>query len=186
MSWGAMAGQAASTAADMWEAHGQGASKAASSKFSALQDELNAQRTAQELSATQQTLRRKNRAELSSLAAAQAQNGLSGGVFDRIYVNSARNLEQDAANSMYQGLSQWAQYKNSAAMNRLNAQTAKSNARLNMWSSAISGASSLLGMGADYSASRAPKANLNGTASLDTPLSKNILNYQKSNMPWTM
>lgn len=127
-----------------------GQEQAASYKYAAAQDEYNARLQAKESAAAEDAARRQNRQHLASLSAAMAENGLSGGSFDRIYAAGARNLEQDAQNLRYQGMSQWAGLKNSAAMNRFNAQQAKRNARFNTLLSLHGGAAQTLSSAANY------------------------------------
>lgn len=131
MAWAQLIAQGVQNTVNAVGVYQAGKEKAAGYKYAAAQDEYNARLQAKETAAQEDALRRQNRARLASVGAAMAEGGLSGGVFDKIYVSSARNLEQDAQNVRYQGMSQWANLKNSAQMNRFYAQQAKKNARFN-------------------------------------------------------
>lgn len=131
MAWAQLIAQGVQNTVNAVGVYQAGKEEAAGYKYAAAQDEYNARLQAKETAAQEDTLRRQNRAQLAAVSAAMAEGGLAGGVFDKIYVSSARNLEQDAQNARYQGISQWANLKNSAQMNRFYAQQAKKNARFN-------------------------------------------------------
>ena len=85
------------------------------------QDEANARQKALETSINEDTARRQGRAKLANMLAAQGEAGLEGGTATTSYMSGFRNVEQDVMNLRYQGMSQWANYKNQAALNRWNA-----------------------------------------------------------------
>lgn len=184
--WGLLAAQLMQGIFNMYGAHKQGKAEAAMYGFQARQDEENARAVALENSIAEDNLRKQNRKQLGELEARQAENGLSGSTFDRVLGNSAANLEQDALNLRYQGLTQWANYKNSAAMNRYGVTMSKANARTNVWAQGLNTAVSMLGTSAMYGAGSKLNANAGSYKTLDDGLSKNIMSYQRQNMPWTM
>lgn len=183
--WGFLAMQLLSGVMNMYSAHKQGKQQASMYNFQAQQDEENARAQALETSIAEDNLRKQNRKQLGELEARLAENGLSGSTFDRVFSNSASNLEQDALNLRYQGLSQWRNYKNSAAMNRYGATMSKANARQQVWQHGINTAVNMLGSYALYNAGTAATKSTNGTQSLNTPQAQNIMNYQRQYMPWT-
>ena len=152
--WGLLAAQLMQGIFNMYGAHKQGKAEAAMYGFQARQDEENSRAVALENSIAEDNLRKQNRKQLGELEARQAENGLSGSTFDRVLGNSAANLEQDALNLRYQGLTQWANYKNSAAMNRYGATMSRANARTNVWAQGLNTAVSMLGTYAMYGANK--------------------------------
>lgn len=183
--WGLLAAQLLSGIMNMYSAHKQGKQQSSMYQFQAQQDEENARATAMETAIAEDNLRKQNRKQLGELEARLAENGLSGSTFDRIFSSSAANLEQDALNLRYQGLSQWRNYKNSAAMNRYGITMSKANARQNMWQQGINTAVSMMGSYALYNAGNAASKGTAGTQSLDTQQAQNIINYRRQYMPWT-
>lgn len=182
--WGMIIGQAVQGIMNMYGAHKQGKQEAAMYNFQARQDDENARATALENSLAEDKLRKQNRKQLGELEARLAENGLSGGTFDRVFTDSAANLEQDALNLRYEGLSRWRNYKNSAAMNRYGATMSRANARHAVWQAGINSAVQAMGTYAMYNAAKTP-ASAKGTKSLDTPQAQNIMNYQQQYAPWT-
>lgn len=182
--WGMIIGQAVQGLLNMYGAHKQGKAEASMYGFQARQDEENARAVALETSIAEDNLRKQNRKQLGELEARLAENGLSGSTFDRVFSDSASNLEQDALNLRYQGLSQWANYKNSAAMNRYGVTMAKANARNNVWQAGINSALGALSTYSMYNALKSPAAT-GGTQSLNTPQAQNIMSYQQQYAPWT-
>lgn len=152
--WGLLAAQLMQGIFNMYGAHKQGKADASMYGFQARQDEENARAVALENAIAEDNLRKQNRKQLGELEARQAENGLSGSTFDRVLGNSAANLEQDALNLRYQGLTQWANYKNSAAMNRYGVTMSKANARTNVWAQGLNTAVSMLGTSAMYGANK--------------------------------
>ena len=152
--------------------------------FQARQDEENARAVALENSLAEDQLRKQNRKQLGELEARLAENGLSGSTFDRVFSDSASNLEQDALNLRYEGLSRWRNYKNSAAMNRYGVTMSQANARNAVWQAGINSAVGAMSTYAAYNATKVP-TNTNGTQSLDTKQAQNIMNYQQQYAPWT-
>ena len=65
-------------------------------------------------------------------------------------MSSFRNAEQDAMNLRYQGMSQWANYKNQAVLNRFYGRQAFKQGQLGAWTSGLSGAAQMGAMYADY------------------------------------
>ena len=152
--------------------------------FQARQDDENARAVALETSLAEDQLRKQNRKQLGELEARLAENGLSGSTFDRVFSDSASNLEQDALNLRYEGLSRWRNYKNSAAMNRYGVTMSQANARNAVWQAGINSAVGAMSTYAAYNATKEP-TNTNGTQSLDTKQAQNIMNYQQQYAPWT-
>ena len=152
--WGLLAAPLMQGIFNMYGAHKQGKADASMYGFQARQDEENARAVALENAIAEDSLRKQNRKQLGELEARQAENGLSGSTFDRVLGSSAANLEQDALNLRYQGLTQWANYKNSAAMNRYGATMSRANARTNVWAQGLNTAVSMLGTYAMYGANK--------------------------------
>lgn len=156
MAWAQLVAQGVQNTANAFSVYKQGQEDAASYKYAAAQDEKNARSVAAETAMAEDTQRRQNRKQLSQLSGAMAEGGLTGSTFERIFTDSARNLEQDAANIRYQGMSQWTNLKNSAAMNRFYAaqslKNAKTNALLTLSGATnVGGAANALGsMGRNY------------------------------------
>ena len=103
-------------------------SKAEQAQFeaNAMVDELNATRAALETNFAEERARKQGRAAVADLSAALAENGLVGASFDKILEDSIKNVSLDALNIRNQGLSEFYNYKNSAAENRFQArQTAR-------------------------------------------------------------
>lgn len=181
--WGAMVAQGLQTILNISGQHQQGKAEAAAYKYQAAQDDRNAEALAVETAMQENTMRRQNRQKLSQLSAALAENGLSGGTFDRLFDDSAKNLEQDVLNMRYKGLSAMQNYKNSAALNRIYASAARGNAKTNMWASAANGAASMLGTYVMYNSAKLNN-NTGSYKTLDDGLSKNILSYKRQYTPW--
>lgn len=152
--WGLLAAPLMQGIFNMYGAHKQGKADASMYGFQARQDEENARAVALENAIAEDSLRKQNRKQLGELEARQAENGLSGSTFNRVLGSSAANLEQDALNLRYQGLTQWANYKNSAAMNRYGATMSRANARTNVWAQGLNTAVSMLGTYAMYGANK--------------------------------
>ena len=182
--WGMIIGQAVKGIMNMYGAHQQGKQESAMYAFQARQDDENARAVALENSLAEDQLRKQNRKQLGELEARLAENGLSGSTFNRVFSDSASNLEQDALNLRYEGLSRWRNYKNSAAMNRYGVTMSQANARNAVWQAGINSAVEAMSTYADYNATKVP-TNTNGTQSLDTKQAKNIMNYQQQYAPWT-
>ena len=182
--WGMIIGQAVKGIMNMYGAHQQGKQNASMYAFQARQDDENARAVALETSLAEDQLRKQNRKQLGELEARLAENGLSGSTFDRVFSDSASNLEQDALNLRYEGLSRWRNYKNSAAMNRYGVTMSQANARNAVWQAGINSAVGAMSTYADYNATKVP-TNTNGTQSLDTKQAQNIMNYQQQYDPWT-
>ena len=109
---------AASAAAAGVSAYQTGKAQKKAYQAQAEQDEANARQKALETSINEDTARRQGRAKLANMLAAQGEAGLEGGTATTSYMSSFRNVEQDVMNLRYQGMSQWANYKNQAALNR--------------------------------------------------------------------
>lgn len=159
-----MAGVAALTAAQ-WVGLGLTAAAAGMSAYSsyqsgkateraykaqAEQDEANARQKALETSINEDTMRKESREKLARMSAAQSEAGLDGGTATTAYMSSFRNAEQDAMNLRYQGMSQWANYKNQAALNRFYGRQAFKQGQLGAWTSGLSGAAQMGAMYANY------------------------------------
>ena len=181
--WGVMAAQGLQTILNISGQHQQGKAEAAAYKYQAAQDDRTAEALAVETAMQENTMRRQNRQKLGQLSAALAENGLSGGTFDRLFDVSASNLEQDVLNAHYQGMSAMQNYKNSAALNRVYASAARSNAKANMWASAANGAASMLGTYVMYNSTKLNN-NTGSYKTLDDGLSKNIMSYKRQYTPW--
>lgn len=119
-------------------------------KAQAEQDENNARQKALETSINEDTIRKESRAKLARMSAAQSEAGLDGGTATTSFMSSFRNAEQDAMNLRYQGMSQWANYKNQAALNRFYGKQAFKQGQLGAWTSGLSGAAQMGAMYADY------------------------------------
>lgn len=180
--WGMIFGQAMQGIMNMYGAHQQGKQNASMYAFQARQDEENARAVSLETSLAEDTMRKQNRKQLGELEARLAENGLSGSTFDRVFSDSASNLEQDALNLRYEGQSRWRNYKNSAAMNRYGVTMSKVNARNAVWQAGINSA---VGAMSSYAMYNAGNAATEGTQSLDTKQAQNIMNYQQQYAPWT-
>lgn len=113
----------------------------------AAQDEANARAKALETSINEDTLRREKRQELARMLAAQGEAGLEGGTATGAYMSSFRNAEQDAMNLRYQGMSQWANYKNQAALNRFYGKQAFKQGQMGRWVALGKTAASMATMG---------------------------------------
>lgn len=181
--WGLLAAPLMQGIFNMYGAHKQGKAQAAMYGFQARQDEENARAVALENAIAEDSLRKQNRRQLGELEARLAENGLSGSTFDRVFSDSASNLEQDALNLRYEGQSRWRNYKNSAAMNRYGVTMSKVNARNAMWQAGLNSAVGAMSSYAMYNAGNA--AATKGTQSLDTKQAQNIMNYQQQYAPWT-
>lgn len=181
--WGMIFGQAMQGIMNMYGAHQQGKQNASMYAFQARQDEENARAVSLETSLAEDTMRKQNRKQLGELEARLAENGLSGSTFDRVFSDSASNLEQDALNLRYEGQSRWRNYKNSAAMNRYGVTMSKVNARNAMWQAGLNSAVGAMSSYAMYNAGNA--AATKGNQSLDTKQAQNIMNYQQQYAPWT-
>ena len=119
-------------------------------KAQAEQDENNARQKALETSINEDTMRKESRAKLARMSAAQSEAGLDGGTATTSFMSSFRNAEQDAMNLRYQGMSQWQNYKNQAALNRFYGKQAFKQGQLGAWTSGLSGAAQMGAMYADY------------------------------------
>ena len=129
------------------------------------QDEANARVKALETSINEDTARKQQRANLARMSAAQSEAGLEGGTATTAYMSSFRNAEQDVMNLRYQGMSQWANYKNQAALNRFYGKQAFKQGQLGAWTAGLGG---LAQMGAMYASSYTPSyADLGKVQSLD-------------------
>lgn len=112
----------ASTFAGYYESKAQQAQYEAN----AAQDEANATRAAIETTFAEEQARKKGRQDIANLTASIAENGLVGAAFDKLVEQSIENAYFDAFNVRNQGLSEFYNYKNSAAENRSQARyTAK-------------------------------------------------------------
>lgn len=125
------------------------------------QDEANARAKALETSINEDTMRKASREKLARMSAAQSEAGLDGGTATTAYMSSFTNAEQDAMNLRYQGMSQWQNYKNQAALNRFYGKQAFKQGQLGAWTSGIGG---LAQMGAMYASNYTPKLNEPKTA----------------------
>lgn len=98
-------------------------SKAKQSQFEAeaARDDANATRAAIETTFAEEQARKQGRQSIANLSAAMAENGLQGAAFDKILEDSIKNVYFDAMNVRNQGLSEFYNYKNSAAENRFQA-----------------------------------------------------------------
>lgn len=152
-SYALMAGSAAMAAYSSYKG-GKAQEKAYNAQ--AQQDEANARQKALETSINEDTMRREGREKLARMSAAQSEAGLEGGTAETSYMSSVRNAEQDAMNLRYQGMSQWANYKNQAALNRFYGKQAFKQGQLGAWTSGIGG---LAQMGSMYASSYTPKLN---------------------------
>lgn len=150
--WGMIAGRLMQGVLNMYGAHQQGKQNASMYAFQAQQDDENARAVALETSLAEDQLRKQNRKQLGELEARLAENGLSGSTFDRVFSDSLSNLEQDALNLRYEGLSRWRNYKNSAAMNRYGVTMSKVNARQAVWQAGLNSAVGAMGSYAMYNA----------------------------------
>lgn len=155
--WGMIAGQLMQGVLNMYGAHQQGKQNASMYAFQARQDEENARAASLETSLAEDQLRKQNRKQLGELEARLAENGLSGSTFDRVFSDSASNLEQDALNLRYEGLSRWRNYKNSAAMNRYGVTMSKVNARQAVWQAGLNSAVGAMGSYAMYNSMKTPQ-----------------------------
>lgn len=117
------------------------------------QDEANARQKALETSINEDTMRRENRQKLARMSAEQSEAGLEGGTATTAYMSSVRNAEQDAMNLRYQGMSQWANFKNQAALNRMYGRQAFKQGQFGAWTAGLGG---LAKMGATYADSYNP------------------------------
>ena len=104
----------ASTFAGYYESKAQQAQYEAN----AAQDEANATRAAIETTFAEEQARKKARQDIANLTASIAENGLVGAAFDKLVEQSIENAYFDAFNVRNQGLSEFYNYKNSAAENR--------------------------------------------------------------------
>ena len=109
-----------------------------------------------ETSINEDTARKQHRANLARMSAAQSEAGLEGGTATTSYMDSVRNSEQDVMNLRYQGMSQWQNYKNQAALNRFYGKQAFKQGQLGAWTAGLSGAAQ---MGSMYASSYTPKLN---------------------------
>lgn len=146
-SYALMAGSAAMAAYSSYQG---GKATERAYKAQAEQDENNARQKALETSINEDTMRKESRAKLARMSAAQSEAGLDGGTATTSFMSSFRNAEQDAMNLRYQGMSQWANYKNQAALNRFYGRQAFKQGQLGAWTSGLSGAAQMGAMYADY------------------------------------
>lgn len=100
-------------------------SKAQQAQYNAqaAQDEANATRAAIETTFAEEQMRKKGRQDIANLTASIAENGLVGAAFDKLVEQSIENAYFDAFNVRNQGLSEFYNYKNSAAENRFQARS---------------------------------------------------------------
>lgn len=119
----------------------------------AQQDEANARQKALETSINEDTMRREGRQKLARMSAAQSEAGLEGGTAETAYMSGVRNAEQDAMNLRYQGMSQWANFKNQAALNRVYGRQAFKQGQMGAWTAGLGG---LAKMGSIYADSYTP------------------------------
>jgi len=138
---------AATTAAQVLSTLQQGKAQERAYNLQAGIDEINAKNQAIETSMNEDTLRKQNRQKLAKIATAQGEAGLVGGTATNSYMQSAINAEQDALNLRYAGMSQWQNYKNSAAFNRAYAKTSRSNAKTSALMQGLAGAAQVLAFG---------------------------------------
>lgn len=89
----------------------------------AARDEANATRAAIETTFAEEQMRKKGRQDIANLTASIAENGLIGAAFDKLVEQSIENAYFDAFNVRNQGLSEFYNYKNSAAENRFQARS---------------------------------------------------------------
>ena len=119
------------------------------------QDEANARAKALETSINEDALRKERRAKLARMSAAQGEAGLEGGTATGAYMSSFINAEQDAMNLRYQGMSQWANYKNQAALNRFYGKQAFKQGQIGAWTAGLGG---LAQMGSLYAMNYTPQS----------------------------
>ena len=100
-------------------------SKAQQAQYNAqaARDEANATRAAIETTFAEEQMRKKGRQDIANLTASIAENGLIGAAFDKLVEQSIENAYFDAFNVRNQGLSEFYNYKNSAAENRFQARS---------------------------------------------------------------
>lgn len=135
-SYALMAGSAAMAA---YSSYKGGKAQERAYNAQAEQDEANARQKALETSINEDTARKQQRANLARMSAAQSEAGLDGGTATTAYMSSFRNAEQDVMNLRYQGMSQWANYKNQAALNRFYGRQAFKQGQLGAWTAGLSG-----------------------------------------------
>jgi hypothetical protein len=152
-SYALMAGSAAMAAYSYYKG---GKAQERAYNAQAEQDESNARQKALETSINEDTARKQQRGNLARMSAAQSEAGLEGGTATTAYMDSVRNSEQDVMNLRYQGMSQWANYKNQAALNRFYGKQAFKQGQLGAWTSGIGGLSQI---GSMYASSYTPKFN---------------------------
>ena len=157
-SYALMAGSAAMAAYSSYQG---GKAQERAYNAQAEQDEANARQKALETSINEDTARKQQRANLARMSAAQSEAGLDGGTATTAYMSSVRNSEQDVMNLRYQGMSQWANYKNQAALNRFYGKQAFKQGQLGAWTAGLQGAAQ---MGSMYVSSHTPKLNEPKTA----------------------
>ena len=144
------------------------------------QDEANARVKAMETSINEDTLRRQKRAELARMSAAQGEAGLEGGTATTAYMSSFRNAEQNAMNLRYQGMSQWAAYKNQAALNRFYGRQAFKQGQMGAWMAGLQG---LAQMGSMAAMSYTPNSSdLGKVQTLDNTTGSFLANASKSDI----
>lgn len=144
MAGAAIALMAGSTVLNMVNAYQQGKAQKKALNRQAEIDGQNAASTALQTSINSDALRSQKRAELAEQRAAMGQAGLDGGTAEGIYMQGFKNTLQDAASYDYNGLTQWANYKNQAALNRYNAKQAFKAGQYGMITGGISGAAKTL------------------------------------------
>ena len=176
-SYALMAGSAAMAAYSAYQG-GKAQERAYNAK--AEQDENNARQKALETSINEDTARKQQRANLARMSAAQSEAGLDGGTATTAYMDSVRNSEQDVMNLRYQGMSQWQNYKNQAALNRFYGKQAFKQGQLGAWTSGIGG---LAQMGAMYAANYTPNySSLGKVQNLDKTTGGFLTNASKSDL----
>ena len=144
------------------------------------QDENNARQKALETSINEDTARKQQRANLARMSAAQSEAGLDGGTATTAYMDSVRNSEQDVMNLRYQGMSQWQNYKNQAALNRFYGKQAFKQGQLGAWTSGIGG---LAQMGSMYASNYTPNySSLGKVQNLDKTTGGFLTNASKSDL----
>jgi len=146
----------------------------------AAQDEANARQKALETSLNEDAARKQQRAKLAKMSAAQSEAGLEGGTAATSYMSSVRNAEQDVLNLRYQGMSQWQNYKNQAALNRFYGKQAFKQGQLGAWTAGLGGLSQ---MGSMYAANYTPDySSLGKVQNLDKTTGGFLTNASRSDL----
>ena len=125
-------------------------SAANAANYNAQVNENNAQTALQSANANEEAQRRKSAQQLGQQRAGLAENGigLDSGTATDLTEQSAMNAEMDALNIRYQGKTQAQAYKSGAALDRMQASQAMSNASAARTSGYLTaGASALSGYG---------------------------------------